>query len=82
MVWAGELITMMKTSAQAGLFEKIKHVMLPVGAAMTCWKGLGQRWRIISGSPAGISSSISDTPQNKDWWLVSENAGTITGVRL
>ena len=40
-VWAGELITMMKQAKQAGLFDKIKHVMLPVGAAMDVLEGLG-----------------------------------------
>lgn len=39
--WAGELISMMKQAAQAGLFNKIKHVMLPVGAAMDVLEGLG-----------------------------------------
>lgn len=39
--WAGELITMVKQAAQAGLFKKIKHVMLPVGAAMDVLEGLG-----------------------------------------
>ena len=40
--WAGELITMMKQAAQAGLFAKIKHIMLPVGAAMDVLEGLGK----------------------------------------
>ncbi len=39
--WAGELITMIKQARQAGLFQKIKHVMLPVGAAMDVLEGLG-----------------------------------------
>ena len=39
--WAGELITMVKQAAQAGLFDKIKHVMFPVGAAMDVLEGLG-----------------------------------------
>jgi branched-chain amino acid transport system substrate-binding protein len=39
--WAGELITMIKQAKQAGLFQKIKHVMLPVGAAMDVLEGLG-----------------------------------------
>jgi branched-chain amino acid transport system substrate-binding protein len=32
--WAGELITFVKQANQAGMFQKIKHVMFPVGAAM------------------------------------------------
>ncbi len=39
--WAGELITMLKQAKQAGLFDKIKHVMLPVGAAMDVLEGMG-----------------------------------------
>ena len=39
--WAGELISMMKQANQAGMFDKIKHVMLPVGAAMDVLEGLG-----------------------------------------
>ncbi len=40
--WAGELITFVKQAKQAGLFEKIKYVMFPVGAAMDVLEGLGQ----------------------------------------
>ncbi len=39
--WAGELITFIKQAKQAGMFDKIKHVMLPVGAAMDVLEGLG-----------------------------------------
>jgi branched-chain amino acid transport system substrate-binding protein len=39
--WAGELITMIKQARQAGLFDQIKHVMLPVGAAMDVLEGTG-----------------------------------------
>ncbi len=39
--WAGELITFVKQAKQAGMFEKIKHVMFPVGAAMDVLEGLG-----------------------------------------
>ena len=40
--WAGELITFLKQAKQAGLFDKIKHIMLPVGAAMDVLEGMGQ----------------------------------------
>jgi len=40
--WAGELITFVKQANQAGMFQKIKHVMFPVGAAMDVLEGLGQ----------------------------------------
>ena len=39
--WAGELITFVKQAKEAGLFEKVKHVMFPVGAAMDVLEGLG-----------------------------------------
>ncbi|MDQ1238990.1 MAG: branched-chain amino acid transport system substrate-binding protein, partial [Thermodesulfobacteriota bacterium] len=66
-VWAGELITMMKQANQAGMFEKIKHVMLPVGAAMDVLEGLGAEmpdniW--ISGRYFFL---YPDTEQNKQW---------------
>ena len=65
--WAGELITLMKQAQQAGLFEKVKHVMLPVGAAMDVLEGLGPEmpdniW--ISGRYFFL---YPDTPENKDW---------------
>lgn len=40
--WAGELITFVKQANEAGLFEKVKHVMFPVGAAMDVLEGLGK----------------------------------------
>jgi branched-chain amino acid transport system substrate-binding protein len=39
--WAGELISFVKQAKQAGMFDKIKHVMFPVGAAMDVLEGLG-----------------------------------------
>ena len=41
-IWGGELVTFVKQAKQAGLFEKIKHVVFPVGAAMDVLEGLGQ----------------------------------------
>ena len=40
--WAGELITFVRQAREAGLFDKIKYVMFPVGAAMDVLEGLGQ----------------------------------------
>ncbi|HZY04423.1 MAG TPA: ABC transporter substrate-binding protein [Anaeromyxobacteraceae bacterium] len=40
--WAGELITFVRQAKEAGLFDKIKYVMFPVGAAMDVLEGLGQ----------------------------------------
>ena len=39
--WAGELITFIKQAKEAGLFDKIKYVMFPVGAAMDVLEGTG-----------------------------------------
>ncbi|HEY7724851.1 MAG TPA: ABC transporter substrate-binding protein [Anaeromyxobacteraceae bacterium] len=39
--WAGELITFVKQAKEAGLFDKIKYVMFPVGAAMDVLEGCG-----------------------------------------
>lgn len=66
-VWAGELITMIKQAQQAGLFEKIKYVLLPVGAAMDVLEGLGSEmpdniW--ISGRYFFL---YPDSAQNKEW---------------
>lgn len=66
-VWAGELITMIKQAKQAGLFDKIKYVLLPVGAAMDVLEGLGSEmpddvW--ISGRYFFL---YPDSAQNKDW---------------
>ena len=40
--WAGELITFIKQAKEAGLFQKVKHVMFPVGAAMDVLEGVGK----------------------------------------
>lgn len=40
--WAGELITFIKQAREAGLFEKVRHVMFPVGAAMDVLEGVGK----------------------------------------
>jgi branched-chain amino acid transport system substrate-binding protein len=65
--WAGELITFVKQAREAGLFEKVKHVMFPVGAAMDVLEGLGQEmpdniW--ISGRYYFL---YPDTTTNKEW---------------
>ena len=65
--WAGELITMIKQAKQAGLFKQIKHIMLPVGAAMDVLEGLGDEM------PDGVWISgryfflYPDDKRNNDW---------------
>jgi branched-chain amino acid transport system substrate-binding protein len=39
--WAGELISLIKQANQAGFFQKVKHAMFPVGAAMDVLEGCG-----------------------------------------
>ena len=57
----------MKQAQQAGLFDKIKHVLLPVGAAMDVLEGLGSEmpdniW--ISGRYFFL---YPDSQQNNEW---------------
>jgi branched-chain amino acid transport system substrate-binding protein len=65
--WAGELITFVKQAKQAGMFDKIKHVMFPVGAAMDVLEGLGGEM------PDGIWISgryfflYPDDKRNNEW---------------
>lgn len=40
--WAGELISFVKQAREAGLFDKVKHVVFPVGAAMDVLEGTAQ----------------------------------------
>jgi branched-chain amino acid transport system substrate-binding protein len=65
--WAGELITMMKQAAQAGLFKKIKHVMLPVGAAMDVLEGLGGEMPDNIWISGRYFFMYPDNKRNNDW---------------
>jgi branched-chain amino acid transport system substrate-binding protein len=65
--WAGELITMMKQAAQAGLFKNIKHVMLPVGAAMDVLEGLGKEMPDNIWISGRYFFMYPDTAKNKEW---------------
>lgn len=65
--WAGELITFVKQAREAGLFDKVKHVMFPVGAAMDVLEGLGAEM------PEGVWISgryyflYPESKTNKEW---------------
>lgn len=65
--WAGELITFVKQAREAGLFDKVKHVMFPVGAAMDVLEGLG------ADLPEGVWISgryyflYPESKTNKEW---------------
>ncbi len=65
--WAGELITMIKQAAQAGLFKKIKHVMLPVGAAMDVLEGLGSEMPDNIWISGRYFFRYPDNKRNNEW---------------
>ena len=65
--WAGELITFVKQAKQAGMFDKIKHVMLPVGAAMDVLEGLGKEMPDNIWMSGRYFFLYPDTHTNNDW---------------
>ena len=65
--WAGELSTFIKPAKQAGMFEKIKHVMLPVGAAMDVLEGLGKEMPDNIWVSGRYFFQYPETHINQDW---------------
>ncbi|MCF8130878.1 MAG: ABC transporter substrate-binding protein [Deltaproteobacteria bacterium] len=65
--WAGELITFIKQAKQAGMFDKIKHVMLPVGAAMDVLEGLGKEMPDNIWISGRYFFQYPETHINRDW---------------
>ena len=65
--WAGELITFIKQAKQAGMFDKIKHVMLPVGAAMDVLEGLGKEMPDNIWESGRYFFQYPETHINQDW---------------
>jgi len=65
--WAGELITFIKQAKQAGLFDQIKHVMLPVGAAMDVLEGLGSEMPDNIWISGRYFFRYPDDKRNNDW---------------
>lgn len=65
--WAGELITFVKQAKQAGFFEKIKHVMFPVGAAMDVLEGLGMEMPDNVWISGRYFFMYPDDARNKEW---------------
>ena len=65
--WAGELITFIKQAKQAGMFDKIKHVMLPVGAAMDVLEGLGKEMPDNLWVSGRYFFQYPETHINRDW---------------
>jgi len=65
--WAGELITFVKQAKQAGMFDKIKHVMLPVGVAMDVLEGLGKEMPDNIWMSGRYYFLYPNTHTNNDW---------------
>lgn len=65
--WAGELITFVKQGKEAGLFEKVKHVMFPVGAAMDVLEGLGQEMPDNLWISGRYYFQYPDNKRNNEW---------------
>lgn len=65
--WAGELITFVKQAKEAGMFQKIKHVMFPVGAAMDVLEGLGPEMPDNVWISGRYYFQYPDNPRNNDW---------------
>ena len=65
--WAGELISFVKQAKEAGLFEKIKYVMFPVGAAMDVLEGLGKDMPDNIWISARYFFRYPNSKENNDW---------------
>lgn len=65
--WAGELITFVKQAKQAGMFDTIKHVMFPVGAAMDVLEGLGQEMPDNIWISGRYFFMYPDNKRNNEW---------------
>jgi branched-chain amino acid transport system substrate-binding protein len=65
--WAGELITFVKQAKQAGMFDKIKHVLFPVGAAMDVLEGLGSEMPDNVWISGRYFFMYPNNPRNNDW---------------
>jgi len=65
--WAGELITFVKQGKEAGLFDKVKYVMFPVGAAMDVLEGLGKDMPDNIWVSARYFFQYPNSKENNDW---------------
>jgi branched-chain amino acid transport system substrate-binding protein len=65
--WAGELISFVKQGKEAGLFDKVKYVMFPVGAAMDVLEGLGQDMPDNIWISARYFFQYPNNKMNNDW---------------
>jgi branched-chain amino acid transport system substrate-binding protein len=65
--WAGELISFVKQAREAGLFEKVRHVIFPVGAAMDVLEGLGKDMPDNVWIAGRYFFRYPDNKANNDW---------------
>src|SRR5659263_683747 len=65
--WAGELITFVKQAKEAGLFEKVKYVMFPVGADMDVLDGLGKDMPDNLWISGRYYFQYPNSKENNDW---------------
>jgi len=65
--WAGELISFVRQAKEAGLFEKVKYVMFPVGAAMDVLEGLGKDMPDNIWISARYFFQYPNNKENNDW---------------
>jgi len=65
--WAGELISFVKQGKEAGLFDKVKYVMFPVGAAMDVLEGLGKDMPDNIWISARYFFQYPNSKENNDW---------------
>jgi branched-chain amino acid transport system substrate-binding protein len=65
--WAGELITFVKQGNEAGLFEKVKTQMFPVGAAMDVLEGLGKDMPDGAWISGRYYFQYPNSKENNDW---------------
>jgi branched-chain amino acid transport system substrate-binding protein len=65
--WAGELISFVKQAKEAGLFDKVKYVMFPVGAAMDVLEGLGKDMPDNIWISARYFFQYPNSKENNDW---------------
>ena len=65
--WAGELISFLKQAKEAGLFDKVKYVMFPVGAAMDVLEGMGKDMPDNLWISGRYYFQYPNSKENNDW---------------
>jgi len=65
--WAGECISFVRQAKEAGLFDKVKYAMFPVGAAMDVLEGLGKDMPDNLWISARYFFQYPNSKENNDW---------------